>query len=79
MKKELCIKQIYDDFISKVYLTDTEKEVLEAYRNGDSIVKIADDMSQGTATVSRLIAQIKDKYDSYRKLEIAKLNIFKKK
>ena len=40
MKKELVIRQIYDDFTNKVILTDREKEVLIKYIKGDSIVKI---------------------------------------
>lgn len=78
MKKELSIKQIYNDFISKVFLNDIEKQVLELYINKESIVKIADEISQGTATVSRIIAEIKEKYENYRKLEMAKLDVFKK-
>lgn len=26
MKKELCVKQIYDDFVEKVILNETEKQ-----------------------------------------------------
>lgn len=78
MKQELCIKQIYDDFTSKVFLNEIEKEVLLLYINKETIVKIADEISQGTATVSRIIAEIKEKYENYKKLEIAKLNILKK-
>lgn len=77
MKKELAIKQIYNDFVSKITLTDSEKDVLDRYIMNDSIVKIASDTQQGTATVSRTIANLKEKYKHYKKLEIAKLMIFK--
>ena|GEM_PF-6648983 len=77
MKKELAIKQIYDDFTSKVLLTDDEKAILVKYIKKESIVKIADDLSQGTATISRIIKEIKIKYNKYKKLEMAKLSIFK--
>ena len=79
MKKELCIKQIYDDFLNKVLLTDIEKQVLKLYIKDESIVKIADSVSLGTASVSRIIASIKSKYNDYKKLEIVKLNIFERK
>lgn len=79
MKKELCIKQIYDDFINKVILNDIEKQVLDLYIRNESIVKIADEILQSTSSVSRIIYQLKDKYNKYRKLEIAKLDIFTKK
>lgn len=76
MKKELAIKQILDDFESKAILTNREKDVLIRYIKGDSIVKIADETSQGTATVSKIIAQLKAKYKNYKDLEIAKLKLF---
>ena len=79
MKKELCINQIYDDFTSKVTLTDIEKQVLELYINNESITKISNVALQSTSTVSRIIHDIKEKYNKYRQLEIAKLDIFMKK
>lgn len=78
MKKELCIRQIYDDFINKVILTEQEIEVLNLYIKNYSLLKIADETKQGTATVSRIIADLKDKYNNYKKLEIEKLKIFDK-
>lgn len=73
MKKELANKTIYDDFISKTILTDNEKEVLYMYVKDNSIVMIANETNQGTATVSRTIANLKEKYENYKKLELAKL------
>lgn len=77
MKKELAIKQIYDDFTSKTFLTDNESDILIRYIKNDSIIKIANDTSQSTSTISRVIADIKEKYVAYKKLEMAKLNILK--
>ena len=48
------------------------------YIKNESIIKIADETLLGTATVSRIIARIKEKYKKYKELEIAKLNILKK-
>ena len=79
MKKELSIKQIYDDFISKTILNDDEKEVLIRYIKSESIVKMANDMSLGTTTISRIIAELKEKYNNYKKLELAKLQLLKEK
>lgn len=73
MKKELAIKQIFDDFASKTILNDIELDVLIAYIKGDSIIKIATDTAQSTASVSRVIASLKEKYDNYKRLELAKL------
>ena len=78
MKKDLSIKQTYDDFVSKTFLTDIEKEVLERYIKDESIVKIAEDILQSTSTVSRTIRELKRKYINYKNLEIAKLMIFQK-
>jgi len=77
MKKELSIKQIFDDFTSKTILNDLEKEVLVKYVKGDSIIKIASDISQSTSSVSRIIATLKEKYQNYKKLELAKLLLLK--
>ena len=77
MKKELSIKQIFDDFTSKTILNDLEKEVLIKYIKGDSIIKIASDISQSTSSVSRIIATLKSKYGNYKKLELAKLQLLK--
>ena len=79
MKRELCIKQIFDDFVSKTILSDKEKDILIRYIKNDSIIKIADDTMYGTATISRIISEIKIKYENYRKLEMEKLMIFTNK
>ena len=79
MKKELAIKQIREDFINKVMLSENEIDVLERYIKKHSIVKIAEDTRQGTATISRIIAEIKLKYEDYKKLEIAKLMLLTNK
>lgn len=77
MKKQLAIKQIYDDFTSKIILTDNEKVILDLYIKNESIVKIATITSQSTSSVSRTIADLKDKFTNYKKLELAKLLLLK--
>ena len=79
MKKELAIKQIYDDFIIKVVLTENEKDILDRYIQGDTYVKISLDTSQSYSTVSRTIMDLKTKYETYKKLELTKLILFKEK
>ena len=78
MKKELCIKQIYNDFIDKVFLNEVEIQVLELYIKNESLVKISDTINQSISSVSRIIAELKDKYKNYKELEISKLNILNK-
>ena len=75
MKKELAIKQIFDDFVNKTILNENELEVLIKYIKGDSIIKISTDTLQSTSSVSRIIASLKEKYEQYKKLEIAKLSL----
>lgn len=79
MKKELCIKQIYNDFKDKVFLNELESQVLELYIKNESLVKIADTINQSISSVSRIIAELKDKYKNYKELEISKLSILNKK
>lgn len=73
MRKELSVKQIFDDFVNKTILNDDEIEILIRYIKKESIVKIANDTKQSTATISRIIAELKTKYNNYKKLELAKL------
>lgn len=79
MKQELSLKQIFDDFINKTILSDNEIDVLTKYVKGDSIVKIADETAQSTSSVSRIIADLKEKYKGYKKIEVAKLKILEQK
>lgn len=79
MKKELASLQILNDFLSKTILNDNEIEVLKRYIKNETIVKIANDTSQSTATVSRIIADLKIKYAKYKQLELAKLIILQKR
>ena len=77
MKKELAVKQIYDDFVNKIILTDNEKDILDLYIKNESIVKIANLTTQSTVSVSRTIADLKEKYAKYKQLELAKLLLLK--
>ena len=79
MRKVLAIKEIREDFINKVMLSQNEIDILERYIKNDSIVKMSEDTKQGTATISRIIANIKEKYEDYKKLEMAKLILLTKK
>lgn len=75
MKKELSNKIIFNDFINKTFLNDLEKDILIRYIKNQTIVQISNEVMQSTATVSRIISQLKNKYSNYRKLEVAKLLI----
>lgn len=79
MKEDLAIKQLYDDFIIKVTLTDNEKDILDRYVKGDTYVKMSIDTQQSYSNVARTITDLKYKYNMYKQLELIKLNLLQKK
>ncbi len=79
MKEDLAIKQLYDDFIIKVTLTDNEKDILDRYVKGDTYVKMSIDTQQSYSNIARTITDLKYKYDIYKQLELIKLNLLMKK
>lgn len=79
MKEDLAIKQLYDDFIIKVTLTDNEKDILDRYVKGDTYVKMSIDTKQSYSNIARTINDLKYKYEIYKKLELIKLNLLMKK
>lgn len=78
MKTELAVKQIYEDFISKVTLDNDEKQVLDMFLKNYSYIKIGDNIGMSDRNVGRVMRTIKQKYENYRKLELSKLELFKK-
>lgn len=79
MIKELCNKIIYNDFLSKVVLTDEEKKILDMLLVRYTLVKISQEIGMSDRNVSRVVKSLKDKYEMYKKLEIAKLSILSRK
>lgn len=79
MIKELCNKMIYNDFLSKVVLTDEEKKILNMLLVRYTLVKISQEIGMSDRNVSRVVKSLKDKYEMYKKLEIAKLSILSRK
>ena len=79
MKEDLAIKQLYDDFIIKVTLTDNEKDILDRYIRGDTYVNMSMETKQSYSNVSRTINDLKNKYELYKQLELIKLNLLQRK
>lgn len=79
MKKALSLDIIYNDFINKVKLSSVEKEILDKYLRNESIVKISIDVSLSYSSVSRVISNLKSKYESYKKMEIVKIGLLNSK
>lgn len=76
MVKELSNKIIYEDFKSKVILTDDETKILDMLILKYSIIKISDECNMSERNVSRIIKEIKRKYGNYKTIELAKLGVF---
>ena len=76
MIKELSNKIIFDDFINKTILTPDELKILEMLIKKFSIIKISSELSMSDRNVSRIIKDLKIKYKNYKKLELAKNDIF---
>lgn len=75
MIKELSNKIIYEDFKSKVILTEDEEKILQMLMKKYSIIKISQECCMSERNTSRIIKEIKEKYNNYKKLELAKLDI----
>lgn len=76
MIKELSNKIIYNDFKNKVILTDDEEKILDMLLKKYSIIKISEECNMSDRNVSRIIKEIKMKYNDYKKIELAKLGVF---
>ena len=79
MKKALSLEMIYNDFITKVKLSDIERDILDKYLKSESLVKISMDVSLSYSSVSRTISTLKIKYENYKKMEIAKITLLNEK
>lgn len=79
MKDDLSIKQLYDDFIIKVTLTENEKDILDRYIRGDTYVNMSMETQQSYSNVSRTITALKNKYETYKQLELTKLILLQRK
>lgn len=75
MIKELSNKVIFDDFNSKTLLTKDEEEVLKLLIKKESVIFISQELCISDRTVSRIIKELKRKYENYKKIELAKLRI----
>ena len=73
MRIELANKQIFNDFTNKTILNDNEIDILIRYIKKESIIKMSEETNQSTASISRIIAKIKIKYEDYKKTELAKM------
>lgn len=75
IKKDLSIKQIYDDFILKVTLDEDELKVLDMYIKNYSYVQMSIALNMSERNISRIVNRLKEKYDIYKNLEVSRLNM----
>lgn len=73
MIDKLKIKDIYNDFRSKIMLSDQQIEILELLLKDKSITQISMEMCICERTISYEIRKIKDLYKQYTKSEISKV------
>lgn len=73
MFEKLKIKIIYDDFLTKVQLTDEQIKLLNLLIKKETIVKISREMNMSERTVSYEIKKLKALYKDYKQLELTKL------
>lgn len=75
IKKDLSIKQIYDDVILKVTLDEDELKVLDMYIKNYSYVQMSIALNMSERNISRIVNRLKEKYDIYKNLEVSRLNM----
>jgi len=73
MIEKLKVKALYDDFVSKVYLTDEQKRILDMMINKDTIVKMSLEIGVSPRTINYEVKKIKELYKNYLQIEISKL------
>ena len=77
MINELSNKIIFEDFKNKMILTDDEEKILLMLVKKYSIIKMSQEINLSDRTVERIIKNLKIKYGNYKKIELAKYEIFK--
>ena len=65
MVEKLKIKEVYDDFLKSVKLTDEQIKILNMLINKDSLVKIAMEVGVSQRTIGYEVKKIKNLYQDY--------------
>ena len=73
MIEKLKVNALYDDFVSKVKLTDEQKRILDMMLNRDTIVKISLEIGVSQRTINYEVKKIKKLYNNYLQMEISKM------
>lgn len=73
MIEKLRIKELYEDFTTKVNLTDEQKRILDMLIRKESTIKISMEIGVSPRTITYEIRKIKDLYNNYLQMEVVKL------
>lgn len=73
MIEKLRIKALYNDFVSKVQLTEEQIRILNMMINKDTIVKMSLEIGVSQRTINYEIRKIKQLYNNYLQMEITKM------
>ena len=72
MVEKLKIKDIYNDFIKNVSLTEEQIKILDMLINKESIVKISMEIGVSERTIGYEIKKLKGLFKDYCSLQLAK-------
>ena len=75
MVKALSNQIVYEDFVKKTVLTEEEQKILNMLLKKYSIIKISQEMCMSDRNVSRIIKILKQKYNDYKIIELAKIDV----
>lgn len=75
MIEKLRIKEIYDDFINNVSLTEEQIKILDMLIRKDKIIKISMELGMSERTVKYEIRKLKDLFNKYYELQLYKFMI----
>jgi len=73
MIEKLKVREIYNDFISHVTLTDEQIRILDMMIKKESIVKISMEIGASQRTIGYEIRKIKDLYEKYYRMQLYKV------
>lgn len=73
MVEKLKVKEIYNDFINSVSLTDEQIRILDMLIKKESIVKISMEIGASQRTIGYEIRKLKDLFDKYYRMQLYKV------
>ena len=75
MVEKLKIKEIYDDFLNNIYLTEEQIKILDMLINKDTIIKISMEIGVSDRTINKEIRKLKKLFNQYCKIQLFKADI----